>query len=137
MYKGASEATIARVLAFLKTHGDHSSVGLQSSLGLSRTTASHVMSVLHRRGCTHIARFEPIPGNSKRRAIYRYGPGVDATYSSNFPGKRDYLEEERIWLAASKSSGSVLFRHPQDIALFGEYRPARHSSNQPSLGERA
>lgn len=36
--------------------------------------------------------------------------------------ERSYIEREREWLKQSRASGSVIFRHPQDVAFFGEYQ---------------
>ncbi|WP_167066136.1 hypothetical protein [Burkholderia sp. Ax-1719] len=124
MAKHVSEATIARAARLMQAGGDFSSFDVEAALSLSRTTASHVMTVLHRRKEIFVTRFDAIPGNSRRRAIYRYGPGEDAEYSSAVRRKRNYLAEERAWISASKASGSILFRHPHDVALFGEYQGA-------------
>lgn len=121
MAKAVSEATLERARLLVMGGGEYSSRQIEAAMNLSRSTASSVMTILRRRKHIYIARFDVIDNNPRLRAVYRYGKERDAKYPK-VSRKRNYLREERVWLETSRASGSLVFRHPQDVALYGEYQ---------------
>lgn len=108
---------------------------LQASvdLGLSDTAASCAMTILHKRGLVFIEKYERAAHAANWVRIFKFGTHRDAakpkiTESSTLA----YQRREREYLQESRSSGSKVFRHPQDVALFGDYA----SIPKPSIFQR-
>jgi hypothetical protein len=122
------EALIARALELMRDGRERDYYDLAHDLGVSAQSGLNVSKILHARKLVFVCNGRKAPSNGLIRPVYRIGNEPDATTLKRIKPAdegRQYLKSEREWLEESRASGSVVFRHPQDVAFFGEYRGSR------------
>jgi hypothetical protein len=121
MARQVSEATIERGHQLMLDKKPRTYLSVAAALSVSETTASAVMRILHDRELLYVSRYARAKGNKRWSAVFRLGNRKDATVPPK--GRRHaFRERERQWLEVSRAPVKP-FRHPQDVAFFGECNP--------------
>lgn len=114
-----SAATVERVRLLMLDDQPRSCLQVSVELGISRTSADHAMTALHKRGLVHIAMYERCDAGTSWIRIFQFGTQRDAPRpSSLITHSHQYLRRERERLAQARAT--KVFRHPWDVWLFGE-----------------
>ena len=138
--KQVSEATIERARVLMQDGCDRSSCEVAAALKLGKCSAANALKALHERRLIYIVDYQRSTRNSRWSRVYRIGTARDVRAPKGC-GKRAAQSAERSWLAESRATASVIFRHPWDVWLFGEcaeIAPSvlpRHIVKQDMTGE--
>lgn len=125
MVRGVSEKTIERLRQLMLDEQPRSCAQAGPALGISESSAGHAMKELHRRKLVYVLTYARAGKTSNWTRVFKIGNEKDARRPGGpDKGKRAWLAREREWLKASRAKPVKPFRHPQDVALFGEYRSA-------------
>lgn len=119
------EKLIARALALMADGKERDYFDLAHDLGVSAQSGLNVSKILHARKLVFACDVRKVPSNGLLRPVYRIGNEPDSVSLKRVKPAdegRQYIKSEREWLEESRASGSVIFRHPQDVAFFGEYQ---------------
>lgn len=121
MPREVSAATIERLRQLMLDDRGRSCLQASVELGLSDTAASCAMSILHKRGLVFIEKYERAAHAANWVRIFKFGVHRDAAKPKSTESyTHAYQRREREYLKESRSSGSKVFRHPHDVAFFGE-----------------
>jgi len=114
-----SAATIERMRLLMLDGQPRSCLATAGELGISRSSADHAMTALHKRHIVFIARYERCEAGTSWIRIFQAGHQRDAARPSSVQThSHAYLRRERERL--SQARATKIFRHPWDVALFGE-----------------
>jgi len=97
MSRKLTRVRIADLVSYLMA-GKRTKTQLARRIGISRTTASDWVNILHKAGCLHIAGYVQTKANGYRAAVYAWGKDDDA------PRPRAMTSAERVRRVRDKST---------------------------------
>jgi hypothetical protein len=127
--KPVSAKNMARVREAVKSGEDYSILDIAFLTGLCRPTVERAMHFLHQEDEVHICAWGKV-SECNLYKIYKFGKGKDVSRPTPLSKRQHndlYKLRSRVRHQDAKLKAELskpAFRHPQDVALFGEYSAA-------------